>query len=153
MHLKISSAKRRPFCPGGDELISLGVIRLIYFSRWKVAQVWKALLYIDFRTALSINVGKKINILAYDDFAALAVMEAPSHQQPLYWLNDLVVNKSDIFMLIRDPYIESTALVSSNMCNTYHRTSNIRRTLVVSKMVDHSDAPVGAAPTTSSLSF
>ena len=118
MHLKISSAKRWPLCPGGDELISLGVVRFIYLSRWKVAQVWKTLLYIDFRTALSINVGKKISFLAYDDFAALAVMEAPSHQQPLYWLNDLVVNKSDIFMLTRDPYIESIALVSSNMSNT-----------------------------------
>ena len=38
----------------------------------------------------------------------------------------------------------------------YHKTSNIRRTLVVTKIVDHSDvvgaSPVGAAPTTSSFS-
>ena len=37
---------------------------------------------------------------------------------------------------------------------TYHKTSNISRTLVCNKIVDHSDvvgaAPVGAAPTTSS---
>ena len=37
----------------------------------------------------------------------------------------------------------------------YRRISNIRRTLVGNKIVDHSDvvgaAPVGAAPTTSSL--
>ena len=39
---------------------------------------------------------------------------------------------------------------------TYRKTSNIRRTLVGNKIVDHSDvvgaSPVGAAPTTSSLS-
>ena len=39
---------------------------------------------------------------------------------------------------------------------TYRKTSNISRTLVVSKIVDNSDvvgaAPVGAAPTTSSFS-
>ena len=38
----------------------------------------------------------------------------------------------------------------------YRQTSNIRRTLVGNKIVDHSDlvgaSPVGAAPTTSSFS-
>ena len=38
----------------------------------------------------------------------------------------------------------------------YHQVSNIRRTLVDNKIVDHSDvvgaAPIGAAPTTSSFS-
>ena len=38
----------------------------------------------------------------------------------------------------------------------YHKVSNIRRTLVGNKIVDHSDvvgaSPVGAAPTTSSFS-
>ena len=38
----------------------------------------------------------------------------------------------------------------------YRKTSNIRRTLVGNKIVDHSDVvgalPVGAAPTTSSFS-
>ena len=38
----------------------------------------------------------------------------------------------------------------------YHKTSDIRRTLVGNKIVDHSDvvraSPVGAAPTTSSFS-
>ena len=38
----------------------------------------------------------------------------------------------------------------------YRKTSNIRRTLVGNKIVDHSDvvgaSPVGATPTTSSLS-
>ena len=40
--------------------------------------------------------------------------------------------------------------------NIYRKTSNIRRTLVGNKIVDHSDvvgaSPVGAAPTTSSFS-
>ena len=40
--------------------------------------------------------------------------------------------------------------------NVYHKTSNISRTLVGNKIVDHSDvvgaSPVGAAPTTSSFS-
>ena len=40
--------------------------------------------------------------------------------------------------------------------NKYRKTSNMRRTLVGSKIVDHSDvvgaSPVGAAPTTSSFS-
>ena len=31
----------------------------------------------------------------------------------------------------------------------YHKTSNIRRTLVGNEIVDHSDVVVGAAPTTS----
>ena len=48
--------------------------------------------------------------------------------------------ESDIFLFIND----------------YRKTSNIRRTLVGNKIVDHSDAvgalPVGAAPTTSSFS-
>ena len=39
---------------------------------------------------------------------------------------------------------------------TYRQVSNIRRTLVSNKIVDHSDevgaSPVGAAPTTSSFS-
>ena len=39
----------------------------------------------------------------------------------------------------------------------YRKTSNIRRTLVGNKIVDHSDvvgaSPVGAAPTTSSFSI
>ena len=39
---------------------------------------------------------------------------------------------------------------------TYRKVSNIRRTLVGNKIVDHSDvvgaSPVGAAPTTSSFS-
>ena len=38
----------------------------------------------------------------------------------------------------------------------YRKVSNIRRTLVVNKIVDHSDvvgaSPVGASPTTSSFS-
>ena len=42
------------------------------------------------------------------------------------------------------------------LCNDYRKTSNIRRTLVGNKIVDHSDvvgaSPVGAAPTTSSFS-
>ena len=40
--------------------------------------------------------------------------------------------------------------------NIYRQVSNIRRTLVGNKIVDHSDgvgaSPVGAAPTTSSFS-
>ena len=40
--------------------------------------------------------------------------------------------------------------------NDYRQVSNIRRTLVDNKVVDHSDvvgaSPVGAAPTTSSFS-
>ena len=40
--------------------------------------------------------------------------------------------------------------------NMYRQVSNIRRTLVSNKIVDHSDvvgaSPVGAAPTTSSFS-
>ena len=52
-------------------------------------------------------------------------------------------------------------MVISNVCsgtfiNDYRKTSNIRRTLVGHKIVDHSDvvgaSPVGAAPTTSSFS-
>ena len=43
-----------------------------------------------------------------------------------------------------------------NMKNMYRKVSNIRRTLVGNKIVDHSDvvgvSPVGAAPTTSSFS-
>ena len=42
------------------------------------------------------------------------------------------------------------------MCPYYRKTSNIRRTLIGNKIVDHSDvvgaSPVGAAPPTSSFS-
>ena len=41
------------------------------------------------------------------------------------------------------------------MINKYHETSNMRRTLVGNKIVDHSDvvgaSPVGTAPTISSF--
>ena len=47
-------------------------------------------------------------------------------------------------------------LTDKNTCDTYRKVSNIRRTLVGNKIVDHSDvvgaSPVGAAPTTSSFS-
>ena len=67
----------------------------------------------------------------------------------------------------KDSIIESLNVVSVvNMkqwstwfgghCLNYRKTSNIRRTLVGNKIVDHSDvvsaSPVGAAPTTSSFS-
>ena len=46
--------------------------------------------------------------------------------------------------------------MESYMCCVYHKISNISRTLVGNKIVDHSDvvgaSPVGAAPTTSSFS-
>ena len=46
--------------------------------------------------------------------------------------------------------------IITHPCRTYRKTSNIRRTLVGNKIVDNSDvvgaSPVGAAPTTSSLS-
>ena len=51
--------------------------------------------------------------------------------------------------------------IISEICHvvlyTYHQVSNIRRTLVGNEIVDQSDvvgaSPVGAAPTTSSLSI
>ena len=51
---------------------------------------------------------------------------------------------------------ESFTLHSEEICNiVYRKTSNIRRTLVGYKIVDHSDvvgaSPVDAAPTTSSF--
>ena len=46
--------------------------------------------------------------------------------------------------------------VISQLIGIYRQVSNLRRTLVGYKIVDHSDvvgvSPVGAAPTTSSLS-
>ena len=45
--------------------------------------------------------------------------------------------------------ISSGQTIASN--EVYRKVSNIRRTLVGNKIVDHS-APVGAAPTTSSFS-
>ena len=50
----------------------------------------------------------------------------------------------------------SSILRTSNLIDIYRQVSNIRRTLVGNKIVDNSDvvgaSPVGAAPTTSSLS-
>ena len=50
----------------------------------------------------------------------------------------------------------STIHTSGTGYQGYHQVSNIRRTLVGNKLVDHSDvvgaSPVGAAPTTSSFS-
>ena len=46
--------------------------------------------------------------------------------------------------------------IENVLCRMYRQTSNIRRTLMGTKIVDHSDvvgaSPVGAAPTTSSFS-
>ena len=51
-------------------------------------------------------------------------------------------------------FISITVAVSSSL--SYRKTSNISHTLVVNKIVDHSDvvgaSPVGAAPTTSLFS-
>ena len=57
-------------------------------------------------------------------------------------------------MLIFPIYCEQTRCCVRN--DIYRKTSNISRTLVGNKIVDHSDvvgaSPVGAAPTASSLS-
>ena len=55
------------------------------------------------------------------------------------------------------PYTDSISEYLNVGVNLYYRqVSNIRRTLVGNKIVDHSDvvgaSPVGAAPTTSSFS-
>ena len=42
MHLKISSAKRRPFCPGGDELVKKSFSHLHHLG---VEKWWKMLIY------------------------------------------------------------------------------------------------------------
>ena len=51
--------------------------------------------------------------------------------------------------------INSLSLGCNGRQNNYRKTSNISRTLVGNKIVDHSDvvgaSPVGAAPTASSL--
>ena len=47
-------------------------------------------------------------------------------------------------------------MINQTHTRTYRKVSNIRRTLVVNQIFDHSDvvgaSPVGAAPTTSSFS-
>ena len=61
-------------------------------------------------------------------------------------------------MAVRQPWV-NTSLDSSycyEMSKTYRQVSNITRTLVGNKIVNHSDvvgaSPVGTAPTTSSFS-
>ena len=53
-------------------------------------------------------------------------------------------------------FSNTTFCMSHPLINIYRQVSNIRRTLVGNKIVDHSDvvgaSPVGAAPTTSSFS-
>ena len=55
-----------------------------------------------------------------------------------------------------DDLVMQGARASAAMVLVYRQTSNIRRTLVGNKIVDHSDlvgaSPVGTAPTTSSFS-
>ena len=59
---------------------------------------------------------------------------------------------TDVYSALKSFYIMSILQLKYY----YRKTSNIRRTLVDSKIVDHSDVvgapPVGAAPTTSSFS-
>ena len=47
-------------------------------------------------------------------------------------------------------------MLSLELSNSYRQVSNISHTLIINKIVDHSDevgaSPVGAAPTTSSFS-
>ena len=64
------------------------------------------------------------------------------------------VNRADI-KCDWDPKLKILAMLLIGF-NDYRKVSNIRRTLVGRKIVDHSDvvgaSPVGAAPTTSSFS-
>ena len=61
-------------------------------------------------------------------------------------------------MYINSKHESSQVIQSKDQAcpDTYRRVSNIERTLVGNKIVDHSDvvgaSPVGAAPTTSSFS-
>ena len=65
-----------------------------------------------------------------------------------------------IYPLFSFPVLVPSSGVTGIVCGTvwkeYDQTSNIRRTFVDNKIVDHSDvvgaSPVGAAPTTSSFS-
>ena len=56
----------------------------------------------------------------------------------------------------KQKYESQLIIIDLFMCCSYCQVSNIRRTLVGNKIVDESDvvgaSPVGAAPTTSSLS-
>ena len=65
-----------------------------------------------------------------------------------------VVKKNSCKIQLRATYNGKT--VSPSCLNKYRKTSNIRRTLVGNKIVDHPDvvgaSPVGAAPITSSFS-
>ena len=53
--------------------------------------------------------------------------------------------------------MEASGIINNTYLPHYRQVSNIRRTLVGNKIVDNSDvvgaSPVGAAPTTSSLSI
>ena len=58
--------------------------------------------------------------------------------------------------LLNLPIVLQLSDYTRDLLHIYRKTSNIRRTLVGNKIVDHSDivgaSPVGAAPTTSSIS-
>ena len=80
---------------------------------------------------------------------------------PLFKISPIYAWKMTPFSWFREfvPAFEKLPLSSRKWVYTsvvYHKTSNIRRTLVGNKIVDHSVAvgasPVGAAPTTSSFS-
>ena len=67
----------------------------------------------------------------------------------------------NVYMFIQENTCDNVvclmaAILSWSQYDTYRKVSNIRRTLVGNKIVDHSDvvgaSPVGAAPTTSSFS-
>ena len=64
-------------------------------------------------------------------------------------------SEQDFRITTYTPYLTLMSELSGVYCE-YHKTSNIRCTLVGNKIVDHSDvvgaSPVGAAPTASSFS-
>ena len=78
----------------------------------------------------------------------MSVVLSPTHITSTNGIfSDCMINPFDLIMFANIKQCEWMA---------YHKISNIRRTLIGNKIVDHSDvigaSPVGAAPTTSSFS-
>ena len=73
----------------------------------------------------------------------------------MFPFDDVIMCYSEAY-LVRQLWFHDRASRNNLLKNDYSQTSNMRRTLVGNKIVDHSDVvgalPVGTAPTTSSFS-
>ena len=152
MHLKMSSVKWRPFCLGLNVLNTyIVLVPMLWKSNWVFLKpnhaAFSCYIFINIPIIILILLlfFKSIyHCLLYDSFCIYL------------WLKSMCWLIVDVSLEYFKDTSTDTDACQSLQSNAYGQISNIRRTLLGNKIVDHSDvvgaSPVGAAPTTSSFS-